>query len=98
MARIDDAEADTFSKAYLVVIVITCYYWPLKGMPEAGEIRLIHFTPSFVSNFPVQVFAFTCAQNVSLPSLSVADYMLIGCSSPSYFLFIMRSRTTPKLE
>jgi amino acid permease len=53
-----------FSVAYLVAIVITCYYWPLKGMPEAGKIRLIHFTPSFVSNFPVQVFAFTCAQNL----------------------------------
>lgn len=53
-----------FSVAYLLVIVITCYYWPLNGMPEAGEIRLIHFTPSFVSNFPVQVFAFTCAQNL----------------------------------
>ncbi len=35
-------------------------------MPERGEVRLIHFTPNFVSSFPVQVFAFTCAQNVSL--------------------------------
>ncbi|KAF8159531.1 transmembrane amino acid transporter protein-domain-containing protein [Crassisporium funariophilum] len=53
-----------FSVAYLVVIVITCHIWPLKGMPEPGEIRLIHFTPNFVSTFPVQVFAFTCAQNL----------------------------------
>ncbi|KDR80651.1 hypothetical protein GALMADRAFT_241008 [Galerina marginata CBS 339.88] len=53
-----------FSVAYLVIIVIKCYFWPLKGMPEPGEIRLIHFTPSFVSTFPVQVFAFTCAQNL----------------------------------
>ncbi|KAF8967626.1 vacuolar amino acid transporter 5 [Flammula alnicola] len=53
-----------FSVAYLVAIVITCYFWPLKGMSSPGEIRLIHFTPSFVSNFPVQVFAFTCAQNL----------------------------------
>ncbi|KAF9475011.1 AAAP amino acid transporter [Pholiota conissans] len=53
-----------FSVAYLVVIVITCYIWPLKGMPEPGEVRLIHFTPNFVSSFPVQVFAFTCAQNL----------------------------------
>jgi len=53
-----------FSVAYLVVIVIKCYFWPLKGMPEAGEVRLIHFTPNFVSTFPVQVFAFTCAQNL----------------------------------
>lgn len=34
-------------------------------MPAPGKIRLIHFTPSFVSTFPVQVFAYTCAQNVS---------------------------------
>ncbi|KAJ6456083.1 vacuolar amino acid transporter 5 [Mycena sanguinolenta] len=53
-----------FSVAYLVVIVITVYFNPLEGMPERGEVRLIHFTPNFVSTFPVQVFAFTCAQNL----------------------------------
>ncbi|TFK39871.1 transmembrane amino acid transporter protein-domain-containing protein [Crucibulum laeve] len=53
-----------FSVAYLVVIVITCYFWPIKNMPVPGEIRLIHFTPGFISSFPVQVFAFTCAQNL----------------------------------
>ena len=34
-------------------------------MPTPGTIRLVHFTPSFISTFPVQVFAYTCAQNVS---------------------------------
>ncbi|KAJ8521235.1 hypothetical protein ONZ45_g2045 [Pleurotus djamor] len=53
-----------FSVAYLIIIVITCYFHPLKGSPEPGEVRLIHFTPNFVSTFPVQVFAFTCAQNL----------------------------------
>ncbi|KAF9461215.1 vacuolar amino acid transporter 5 [Collybia nuda] len=53
-----------FSIAYLVVIVIVCHYWPLQGMQSPGEIRLIHFTPNFISTFPVQVFAFTCAQNL----------------------------------
>ncbi|PPQ78399.1 hypothetical protein CVT25_011622 [Psilocybe cyanescens] len=53
-----------FSVGYLAIIVIRCYFWPLKGMPEPGEIKLIHFTPNFVSTFPVQVFAFTCAQNL----------------------------------
>jgi len=53
-----------FSVAYLVVIVTTCYFRPLKGTVAPGEIRLIHFTPNFVSTFPVQVFAFTCAQNL----------------------------------
>lgn len=54
-----------FIKAYLVVIAIRCYFWPIKGMTGPGEIKLIHFTPNFISTFPVQVFAFTCAQNVS---------------------------------
>ncbi|KAJ7625623.1 transmembrane amino acid transporter protein-domain-containing protein [Roridomyces roridus] len=53
-----------FSVAYLVLIVITVYFNPLEGMPERGEVHLIHFTPNFVSTFPVQVFAFTCSQNL----------------------------------
>ncbi|CDO73334.1 hypothetical protein BN946_scf185008.g97 [Trametes cinnabarina] len=53
-----------FSVAYLVVIVVVCYFFPLKGTPERGEIHLIHFTPNFISTFPVQVFAYTCAQNL----------------------------------
>ncbi|OCH96252.1 hypothetical protein OBBRIDRAFT_765760 [Obba rivulosa] len=53
-----------FSVAYLVVVVITCYFFPLKGTQEPGEIHWVHFTPDFVSTFPVQVFAFTCAQNL----------------------------------
>ncbi|KAI1793448.1 vacuolar amino acid transporter 5 [Ganoderma leucocontextum] len=53
-----------FSVAYLVLIVIVCYFFPLKGTMEPGDIHLIKFTPSFVSTFPVQVFAFTCAQNL----------------------------------
>ncbi len=50
--------------AYLLLIVIVCYFSPPKGMEPPGEIHLIHFTPNFISTFPVQVFAFTCAQNV----------------------------------
>ena len=50
--------------AYLLVIVVRGYIWPFKGMAAPGEIWLIHFTPDFVSTFPIQVFAFTCAQNV----------------------------------
>lgn len=51
--------------AYLIVIVITCYFHTPEGSPTPGDISLVHFTPNFVSTFPVQVFAFTCAQNVS---------------------------------
>lgn len=54
---------------YLVIIVITCYFRPLDGMPERGPIKLIDVTPKFVSTFPVQVFAYTCAQNVSVAYL-----------------------------
>ncbi|KAF7793498.1 hypothetical protein EIP86_004610 [Pleurotus ostreatoroseus] len=53
-----------FSVAYLVVIVVVCYFFPLKGTQPRGEVHLIKFTPSFVSTFPVQVFAYTCAQNL----------------------------------
>ncbi|KAI0251815.1 vacuolar amino acid transporter 5 [Lactifluus subvellereus] len=53
-----------FSCAYLVLIVIVCYFRPVKGMTPPGEIHLIKFTPSFISTFPIQVFAFTCAQNL----------------------------------
>jgi len=53
-----------FSVVYLVIIVIRCYFWPLEGAPPAGEVYLARFTPDFVATFPVQVFAFTCAQNV----------------------------------
>jgi len=53
-----------FSVAYLVLIVIVCYFSPPEGIEPPGDISLIHFTPNFVSTFPVQVFAFTCAQNL----------------------------------
>ncbi|KAJ7574441.1 transmembrane amino acid transporter protein-domain-containing protein [Mycena floridula] len=52
------------SVAYLVVIVIKCYFWPIENMPAPGEIRFIHFTSGFVGTIPVQVFGFTCAQNL----------------------------------
>lgn len=63
------------TSAYLVVIVITAYFWPLEGATPAGEVWIIHFTPNFVSSFPVQVFAFTCSQNVSghcIPSYAIS--------------------------
>lgn len=53
------------SVVYLVVVVIACYYKPPKGSSPPGEVHLIRFTGTFLSTFPVQVFAFTCAQNVS---------------------------------
>jgi amino acid permease len=55
---------------YLLVVVIWCFFFPLEGTAPRGEVHLIHFTPNFVSTFPVQVFAFTCAQNVSVMAFS----------------------------
>lgn len=49
--------------AYLVVFVVYGYLNPLEGAPKPGKIWLVHFTPAFLSTFPVQVLAFTCAQN-----------------------------------
>lgn len=69
--------------AYLVVIVIVCYFFPLKGTPEPGEIHLIKFTPGFVSTFPVQVFAYTCAQNVGL--ITVTPVGVTAQLTPSSF-------------
>lgn len=54
--------------AYLVTIVVVCYISPPMGSSPPGEIHLIHFTPSFISTFPIQVFAYTCGQNVHLSS------------------------------
>ncbi len=82
--------------AYLVLIVIVCYFFPLKGTQEPGEIYLVHFTPSFVSTFPVQVFAYTCAQNVSLQQFSRPDEVLTTCYSCSRY--IMRSTPTARRE
>ncbi len=59
--------------AYLVTIVVVCYISPPKGSSPPGEIHLIHFTPSFISTFPIQVFAYTCGQNVRpSPSLDLS--------------------------
>ncbi|QRV74217.1 Transmembrane amino acid transporter protein [Ceratobasidium sp. AG-Ba] len=53
-----------FSVFYLVGVVIVCYFFPPKGIMERGEVHLVHIDKSFISTFPVQVFAFTCAQNL----------------------------------
>jgi amino acid permease len=47
-------------------------------MTPPGEVHLIKFTPSFISTFPIQVFAFTCSQNVKITfffdTTSVTDF------------------------
>lgn len=52
----------------MAVVVVGWYF--IKGPdPNRGEIVLGRFGTSTLASFPVQVFAFTCAQNVSyIPS------------------------------
>ena len=73
-----------------MVVVIRGYIWPFKNMPAPGEIWLIHFTPDFVSTFPIQVFAFTCAQNVRFPFHAFVEFFRSCDMISSYFLSIMR--------
>ncbi|EJU03460.1 hypothetical protein DACRYDRAFT_64373 [Dacryopinax primogenitus] len=53
-----------FSVVYLLLVVIVCYFKPPPGSVPPGEIHLIKLEKDFISTFPVQVFAFTCAQNL----------------------------------
>jgi amino acid permease len=49
--------------AYLILVVVGWFI--LKGPdPNRGEIVLARFGKDTLSRFPVQVFAFTCAQNI----------------------------------
>ncbi|OXG13500.1 vacuolar amino acid transporter 5 [Cryptococcus neoformans] len=48
---------------YLVLVVVGWY--TLKGpSPERGQVVLFRFGKSTLSSFPVQVFAYTCSQNL----------------------------------
>lgn len=57
--------------------MIVCYFHPMKGTISAGEVNWFKFTPKFVSTFPVQVFAFTCAQNVIAHHHSPSNFLII---------------------
>jgi amino acid permease len=48
-----------------MVIVVVCWYFIKGPDPNRGEIVLGRFGTNTLASFPVQVFAFTCAQNVS---------------------------------
>lgn len=78
------------SAAYLVLIVIMCYFRPLKGMTPPGEIHLIKFTPSFLSTFPIQVFAFTCSQNVKA-SFAIPR-QLLNCGGWTVIPYLQRAQ------
>ncbi|ORY25153.1 putative transporter [Naematelia encephala] len=51
------------SVAYMIIVVVG--WFVLKGVsPTRGEVRLGRFASNTLSSFPVQVFAYTCAQNI----------------------------------
>lgn len=77
------------------MIVIRCYFWPMKGMSKPGDISLIHFSPNFVATFPVQVFAYTCAQNVSCFSRSGVAMLTVDAFC-RFSLCIMRLLATAR--
>lgn len=48
----------------ILVIVVIYKFIDRSGIPERGEIELWDFSTRFVGSLPVQIFAFTCAQNI----------------------------------
>ncbi|KAG0222803.1 hypothetical protein BGX31_008851 [Mortierella sp. GBA43] len=49
---------------YLVFIVVYYYSNPQQPLPPAEDIRLVNFSPQFLTTLPIFVFAFTCHQNI----------------------------------
>lgn len=65
-----------------------------SGLPPRGPIALVHLGPAYVSSLPVQIFAFTCAQNIfavfnelrqnTQPRLNLVIGASIGTATISY--------------
>ncbi|GAA5974441.1 hypothetical protein JCM11641_003214 [Rhodosporidiobolus odoratus] len=49
---------------YLIFIVIFYTFVSHEELPPSGEVDMVRFGPEFVQSLPVQIFAFTCAQNI----------------------------------
>ncbi|GJN90138.1 hypothetical protein Rhopal_003137-T1 [Rhodotorula paludigena] len=49
---------------YLVFIVLYFTFVDHDDLPPSGQFQYFRFGPSFVQSLPVQIFAFTCAQNI----------------------------------
>ncbi|GAA6061147.1 hypothetical protein JCM10212_001747 [Sporobolomyces blumeae] len=50
--------------AYLVFIVVFYTFFRSADLPSPGDVELFKLGPEFVTSLPVQIFAFTCAQNI----------------------------------
>ncbi|KAI5477022.1 alpha-1,2-mannosyltransferase, glycosyltransferase family 22 protein [Pseudohyphozyma bogoriensis] len=46
------------------IFVVIFKFFHRSGMPPRGKIPLVNIGTSFISSMPVQIFAFTCAQNL----------------------------------
>ncbi|GAA5857001.1 hypothetical protein JCM9279_007309 [Rhodotorula babjevae] len=49
---------------YLIFVVVFYTFVSHEHLPPSGNFELFRFGPSFIQSLPVQIFAFTCAQNV----------------------------------
>ncbi|POY75305.1 hypothetical protein BMF94_1676 [Rhodotorula taiwanensis] len=49
---------------YLVFVVVFYTFVDDEALPPPGDLELFRFGPSFIQSIPVQVFAYTCAQNI----------------------------------
>ncbi|KAL8287637.1 hypothetical protein RQP46_003495 [Phenoliferia psychrophenolica] len=47
-----------------LIFVVIYKYFDQTGLPPRGPVKLVALGPSFISSLPVQIFAFTCAQNI----------------------------------
>ena len=58
-ALLDDPRAHT-----QIFVVVFYTFVSHEHLPPSGNFELFRFGPSFIQSLPVQIFAFTCAQNV----------------------------------
>ncbi|BGP41308.1 hypothetical protein JCM10449v2_005285 [Rhodotorula kratochvilovae] len=71
---------------YLIFVVVYYTFGARDQLPPAGDVELFRFGPSFIQSLPVQIFAFTCAQNIfavfnEIKTNSQARLNLVICTS-----------------
>ncbi|TNY17338.1 putative AVT6-involved in amino acid efflux from the vacuole [Rhodotorula diobovata] len=68
LRRLDSLKLTSYvalcSIAYLIFVVVFYTFVSHDQLPPSGDVELFRFGPSFIQSLPVQIFAFTCAQNV----------------------------------
>lgn len=56
--------AGVFASTYLVFTVIICYFYPIESAPPRGQVHWVRFSPQILSTLPLQIFGYSCAQNI----------------------------------